>query len=174
MDGEGGGPGAGEWGWGCAQNPPCQVSSLTRICSCPFLHESGESSLSSARHTPIWHFTTSWTWGQWVPAGLRPPQGPWPQLAVPPTQAPRQFGRTEAHPAQGKLRGAGGQEARDKAAPGSQLPHPGLPSWRPGRALHPVCLSAHGEKRACWPGKAGAKGQERPSPPLGAGSSARP
>lgn len=50
-----------------------RVRSLTRICSCPFLHESGESSLSSARHTPIWHFTTSWTWNRKDLLGLRPP-----------------------------------------------------------------------------------------------------
>lgn len=37
-------------GWG---GESAQDSLLTRICSCPFLHESGESSLSSARHTPI-------------------------------------------------------------------------------------------------------------------------
>lgn len=94
------GLGQGNWG-GHSQNPlcPAQASSLTRICSCPFLHESGESSLSSARHTPIWHFTTSWTWEQQVSAVLSPPQGP----SHP--RHPGRCGRTEAHSARGRSEG---------------------------------------------------------------------
>lgn len=47
----------------------------------------------------------------------------------------------------GKAEGSrrpGGQEARDKAAPGSQLPHPGLPGW----GLHPVCVHVGRSERA--------------------------
>ena len=113
---------------------PARASSLTRICSCPFLHESGESSLSSARHTPIWHFTTSWTWGQQVSVGPEAITGPlgYSELCLPP-QAPRwAWKESSVSSLEGWVEGALTWESRDQNL-ALDLQFLGLPWWLRGK-----------------------------------------
>lgn len=155
---------------------PARASSLTRICSCPFLHESGESSLSSARHTPIWHFTTSWTWGQQVSAGPEAITGPlgYGELCLPP-QAPRwAWKESSVSSLGGWVEGApgGAKAAQVISFHTKSCPNGGL-VWA---LILPSCARLHhGERQGTGMiAGGGGRGRERPSPPLGAGSNGRP